>query len=234
MTLPKHILIIPDGNRRWAKKNGQYFFEGHRAGARAIERVLQVAIKLKIPYVTVFGLSLTNVTRRPKIEVTALFQLFEEFFRQLAKSRQIHEDRVRVNVIGRWRTFFPPSTKKQVELALKKTKKYKDRRLTLLVGYSGVDEMVGAVKKIVSRSLANPRLKMTPALIKRHLWTKDLPPVDLVIRTGGDPHWSVGCMMWDIAEAQFAFSDVFWPDFTPERFKRVLEHYGDTERRLGK
>ena len=83
-------------------------------------------------------------------------------------------------------------------------------------------------------SLKKPGFKITPEVVKSNLWTKDLPPVDLVIRTGGEPHWSVGCMMWDIAETQFAFSDTFWPDFTPEEFKAVLKRYSGTERRLGR
>src|SRR3989344_8170998 len=223
--LPRHILILPDGNRRWAKKKGKHFFEGHRAGAKAIEQIVRTAFGLKIPYLTVWGLSATNVTRRPAVEVKALFRLFREFFQKLASSEHLHANKVKVNVIGQWQTLFPASTRRQVELVLEKTKNYQSHYLTLLVGYSGIEEMIEAIGKVAKNSLKKPGFKITPEVVKSNLWTKDLPPVDLVIRTGGEPHWSVGCMMWDIAETQFAFSDTFWPDFTPEEFKAVLKRY---------
>jgi undecaprenyl diphosphate synthase len=102
------------------------------------------------------------------------------------------------------------------------------------MAYSGIDEMMEAIKSIANIKLKNPNLEITNDLIKANLWTRDLPAVDFVIRTGGEPHWSQGMMMWDVAEAQLYFTETLWPDFSSEEFRKALDHYGKTERRFGK
>ena len=120
-----------------------------------------------------------------------------------------------------------------------KTATYDALNLTFLLAYNGTEEMVSAVRE-VTRAYSNTPLpdgqtdSITEQTIKNHLYTKELPPVDLVIRTGGDPHLSTGFMMWDVAEAQLYFSDLFWPDFSPEAFEEAMAAYGQAERRHGK
>jgi len=101
------------------------------------------------------------------------------------------------------------------------------------MAYSGIDEMTSAVKQIANRKAQGKNLKIDEKLIKENLWTKDLPPVDLVIRTGGEPHWSMGMMMWDVANAQLYFTETLLPDFSVEEFKKAIEQYSKTERRMG-
>ncbi len=232
--LPKHTVIIPDGNRRWAKKRGFPPFMGHREGAKNTERLLKAALDLGLENFTLWGSSVDNVTKRSPSEVKVLMKIFEIYFKKLAKRKEIHDNEISVDVLGRWEEFFPEATKKAIKAAIDKTKKYKKRRLTFLMAYSGLDEMTQAISKISLLKAKDKKIKISGELIKKNLWTKDLPPVDLVIRTGGEPHWSSGMMMWDIANSQFYFTETLYPELSVAEFKKALENYGKTERRMGK
>ena len=234
MNLPKHVVIIPDGNRRWAKKRGLPSFIGHREGAKNTEKLLKAVLDLGIENLTLWGSSVDNVTKRSSAEIKFLMKIFEIYSKNLAKRKEIRENEIKVDVLGRWKEFFPPATKKAMQSLIDKTKKYKKRRLTFLMAYSGLDEMTQAINKISVLKAKNKKLKIDGNLIKKNLWTKDLPPVDLVIRTGGEPHWSSGMMMWDIADSQFYFTETLYPAFSVAEFKKALENYGSTERRMGK
>lgn len=183
---------------------------------------------------TIWGTSVDNVTKRSPAEIKFLMKIFEMYFRKLAKRKELRDAEIRVEVLGRWKEFFPESVKKAIQSAMDETKKYNKRRLTFLMAYSGLDEMTSAVKKVAEAKARDKNLKVDGNLIKKNLWTKNLPPVDLVIRTGGEPHWSSGMMMWDIANSQFYFTETFLPDFSVAEFKKALENYGATERRMGK
>lgn len=232
--LPKHTVIIPDGNRRWAKKRDFPSFMGHREGAKNTERLLKAALDLGLENLTLWGSSVDNVTKRSPAEVKVLMKIFEIYFKKLAKRKEIHENEISIDVLGRWGEFFPEATKKAIKAAIDKTKKYKKRRLTFLMAYSGLDEMTEAVRKISQAKAKDKKIKIDGELIKKNLWTKNLPPVDLVIRTGGEPHWSSGMMMWDIANSQFYFTETLYPELSVAEFKKALENYGKTERRMGK
>lgn len=229
---PRHIVIIPDGNRRWAKKNGKLSFFGHKKGADTAEKIFKKALELNIPYLTFWGCSINNVTKRPLLEVNFLFKIFEQYFKKVATDKTIHQTQVKINVLGRWKELFPEKTKNQIGKAIKATEKYDQFMLTFLLAYSGTEEMIEAVRKIVNAKNKPPLIN--GELIKNNLWTRDLPPVDLVIRTGGEPHWSAGLMMWDVAEARLYFTKTLWPDFSIEEFENALGIYSKTERRFGK
>jgi len=233
MNLPQHIVLIPDGNRRWAKKRGVPPFLGHREGAKTTEKILKAVLELKIPCFTFWGSSLDNITKRGPQEVNFLFNIFERYFKKLAKSKDIHKNFVKINVLGRWNKLFPERVKKPIRQAIEKTKNYRNYQLTFLLAYSGIDEMTDTINRIIKLKNRNRRLKIDENLIKKNLWTKDLPPVDLVIRTGGEPHWSSGMMMWDVANAQLYFTDTLLPNFSVEEFKKAIEQYSKTERRMG-
>ena len=233
MNLSSHIVIVPDGNRRWAENKGLPSFFGHREGAKTTEKILKTAMEMKIPHFTFWGCSLNNVIKRPKKEVDFLFGIFEKHFEKLAKNREVHKNGVKIDVIGRWRKIFPERVKKAIEKAIEKTKDYKNYRLTFLMAYSGVDEMTAAIQKITQLKIKDSKFEIDEKTVKENLWTKDLPPVDLVIRTGGEPHWSAGLMMWDVAEAQLYFTKTLWPDFSENEFKKTIEKYSETERRMG-
>lgn len=234
MNVPKHIAVIPDGNRRWARRRGLLAFLGHEEGAKRLEDILDMALELKIPYFTFWGASVDNMTGRPKKEVNFLFKVFEKYFDKLLQDKKIDENRVRVRILGRWQEFFPRELQDVCKKIIKKTKDYKNCNLTFLMAYSGIDEMLQSVSKIADLTLRRDSgRKIDAALIKQNLWTNELPAVDLVIRTGGEPHWSSGFMMWDTSDAQLYFTETFWPDFRKAEFKKAIEESMKRERRFG-
>ncbi len=233
MNLPQHIVLIPDGNRRWARKRGLPPFFGHRQGVKASEKIFKAALDMGIPCLTFWGTSLDNVTKRSPQEVNFLFKIFEVWFKKLTKTKEVHQNSVKINILGQWEKLFPEKTKKPMREAIEKTKNYKNHQLTFLMAYSGIDEMTAAIKKIAELRIKNSELRINEKLIKKNLWTKDLPAVDLVIRTGGEPHWSMGMMMWDVADAQLYFTETLLPDFSVEEFKKAIDRYSKTERRMG-
>ena len=237
MNFPKHIAIIPDGNRRWAKKKGLLSFLGHNKGAEVAEEIIKEAINLKIPYFTFWGCSVNNIVKRSKIEVSFLFKIFEKQFKKISEDKAIYENKIRINVFGRWKELFPKETSIVIENAIEKTKNHNNYQLNFLLAYSGKDEMTETIKNISDLKLKNKNLEINESLIKNNLWTKNSPPVDLVIRTGeGDnlAHWSDGFMMWDAANSQFYFTKTLWPDFNKKEFKKAIDKFSFTEKRLGK
>lgn len=233
--LPRHIAIIPDGNRRWAKKRGLTPWLGHRAGKKSFEKILETVRDMGIYCFTFWASSYDNLTKRPEREIKFLKEIYRLNFARLIKHKDIYEHQVKVNIFGRWPELLSPKQKKSFEAIIEKTKTHRQRLLNFLIAYNGTDEMQEAIKKIVKASRSDKDLKITSELIKANLWTRDLPPVDLVIRTGleGDPHWSAGFMMWDTADSQFYFTKTLWPDFSQEEFKKAIEDYCNRERRMG-
>jgi undecaprenyl diphosphate synthase len=232
MSLPQHIAFIPDGNRRWAKERGLPSFLGHREGAKNGEKVLLSALENNIPNVTFWGTSVDNVVKRDQEEVAFLFSLFGDYFKKLIKKELLYEREVRVRVLGSWEKYFSEDTKQAIYALQEATSKHTKANLTFLLAYSGVVEMAEAVQAIVMKGLSSTDI--TPEIIKQHLYTADLPPVDLVVRTGGEPHFSSGFMMWDVADAQLYFTEKLWPDFSSEEFQKALIEYARRERRKGK
>ena len=233
--IPKHVAIIPDGNRRWARKKGFKPWIGHREGVNHFEKVLNKALELKIPYLTFWGGSWDNLTKRAKIEVNFLFKVYTEQFKRIINDKRIHQNKVRVNVFGRWREILPKETQRAIEEAIEATKNYNKYFFTFLLAYNGTDEMMDCIQKIARLNNPNKTIKINQNLIKENLWTKDLPQVDLVIRTGcgGDPHLSAGFMMWDTAYSQLYFTDTLFPDFSSKEFEKIVKDYSKREKRLG-
>jgi len=233
--LPKHIAIIPDGNRRWAKKRKFAPWIGHRQGAKNFEKILETARDMGIYCLTFWAGSYDNLTKRSSAEVKFLKEVYRSHFSRLLKAEDIYTQKVKVNIFGLWRELLQECIKKPMEEVIEKTKTHNSRFLNFLIGYNGTSEMMEAIEKIVKKCKENQAFKITPQLVKENLWTKDLPPVDLVIRTGleGDPHWSNGFMMWDTADSQFYFTETLWPDFSEKEFIKSIESYSKRERRLG-
>lgn len=234
MSIPQHIAIIPDGNRRWAKQKGLLAFLGHKQGAQTAEDIMRYALDLDIPYFTFWGASIDNVTKRESTEVKALFDIFEDYFKKLTTDKEVHEKQVKINAFGAWREYFSEGCKAAIEGAIDATKNYNNFQANFLLAYSGFEEMQQAVEKIVVKKQQDSQLEITKDLIKENLFTRGMPPVDLVIRTGGDPHFSSGFMMWDIADAQLYFTETLWPAFSKEEFQKAIDEFGGIERRMGK
>jgi len=233
--IPSHVALIPDGNRRWAKKRGLHPWIGHQVGAKTFEKVLEKSLELKIPYITFWGGSWDNLTKRPKIEIKFLFKVYTDQFKRLTKDKRTHKNEVKIDVLGRWKEILPKETQEAIEKAREMTKNYNKYFLTFLIAYDGRDEMINAIQKIV-RSSKDKTIKINDEMIKENLWTKGLPPVDLVIRTGceNDPHLSSGFMMWDTSYSQLYFTKTFLPEFKPKEFEEIIKDFSKRERRLGR
>lgn len=232
INIPNHIAIIPDGNRRWARERNLEPWEGHEAGAQNTENLMREALKLGITHISIWGSSLENLQKRPLAEKRALLRIYEQYFTKLIDSSDIHDNEVKMNFIGRWQEQFPQSLKDVMKECIAATERYSKRTLNFFLAYSGDDEMLGAVRGIIKSGTKAD--DVTFDTIKKNLMTKDLPSVDYLIRTGGEPHLSVGFMMWDIANAQLYFSEKLYPDFGPAQFREAVEEYGRRQRRLGK
>lgn len=231
--IPCHVAIIPDGNRRWARRKGLTTNDGHKKGVDILRGIARHAADRGVRYLSLWGLSLDNLRQRSIREVAGLLSIFRSEFRALVDDPGIHERRIRVNVLGKWRQRFPLPVRRAIEGAIAATRHYDDHVLTILLAYNGTDDMLAAIRGVARDILDRPRLHVTSALLKRHLLTRDLPHVDLLIRTAGEPHLSAGFMMWDVSDAQLYFTDLYWPDFSPGEFDRALAEYARRGRRLG-
>ncbi len=228
--LPRHVVIIPDGNRRWAAERGLKPWEGHQAGAENTEAIIREARRIGIRELSFWGSSLENLAKRPLAESKALLDIYSKYFAKLLESEDIHKDEAKIRFIGRWEEQFPEALKQILYRCLDATKDYSRYFLNFFLAYSGDDEMLRAVKTL-SQSKGT---EITRESLKGALMTKDMPPVDLLIRTGGEPHLSAGFMMWDMADAQLYFSEKHYPDFGPEAFREAIREYMRRGRRLGK
>jgi len=232
--LPTHIAVIPDGNRRWARKHKLDAWLGHEKGTENLEKFADVIIKLNIPHLSFWGSSRDNLKKRPGREVKFLLNLFKKEFFKLSNSEKIHKNRIKINIFGSWREQFPDDIKKSLDHAVESTKNYSDYFFNFFIAYSGTDEIINAVKCVARKFKKNPSLLIDKNLFKNCLFTGSLPPVDLVIRTGGEPHLSDGFMMWEVANAQLYFSEKLWPDFNRQDFINAIEDYSKRERRFGR
>lgn len=229
-----HIAILPDGNRRWAKERNLPGFMGHKTGADTMEKIIKAAFGMGIDYLTVWGASVANITERTEEEVNFLFSVFERSFKSLGNSAEVKNARTRIRMIGEWSKFFPDSLRETCEKLMEDTRKNDGPSLSFMLAYSGTGEMLETAKKLAERKMSDPNFEITRESLKNSLMTAELPPVDLVIRTGGEPHWSDGFMMWDTANAQLYFTETLWPAFTPEEFGSAIDMFNRTERKMGK
>ncbi|HMN19032.1 MAG TPA: polyprenyl diphosphate synthase [Candidatus Moranbacteria bacterium] len=231
MNIPNHIAIIPDGNRRWARERGLEPWRGHEAGAENIEKLVRFALDKGVKCVSFWGSSLENLAKRPLAETRALLRIYEEYFTRLLENEDIHKNETKIHVIGRWREQFPAKLKAILEEGIAKTAKYAKRDLVFFLAYSGTDEMLEAVRNIVRSGVGTE--EVNAETVKENLWTRELPPVDLLVRTGGEPHLSAGFMMWDISDAQLYFSARYFPDFGTDELARAIDDYGERGKRKG-
>lgn len=226
----RHIAIIPDGNRRWAKGKGLEPWEGHEEGAKNTEALIREARRLGIREVSIWGSSMENMSKRPLREKQELLRIWQTYFTSLLSAPEIHADRCRVRIIGHWREQFPASLIELLSKLEDATADYDQYYLNFFLAYSGDDDMLHAVQALWSEDA----LPESVATIKSRLSTAELPPVDLLIRTGGEPHLSAGFLMLECANSQLAFPSVMYPDFGVAAFGQVLDEVAGRERRLGK
>lgn len=229
--LPKHVAIIMDGNGRWAKSRGEERTFGHKNAIQAVRNVINACNEVHIPYLTLYTFSSEN-WNRPKDEVNTLMNLLSETL--LLEAEEIFSKGLRMHVIGDLDSL-PEIVRAQLLNVVNLTKDNTGGNLVLAISYGSQKEIVNAVKSI-SKEVQEGNLNIDDInenIFENHLYTKDLPPVDLLIRTSGEIRIS-NFLLWQVAYAEFQFLDVLWPDFSKEIFFQCIVDYQTKERRYGK
>jgi tritrans,polycis-undecaprenyl-diphosphate synthase [geranylgeranyl-diphosphate specific] len=232
-TLPKHIAIIMDGNRRLAERLGVKPWEGHRLGADKVEDVLEWCLDVGIETITVYAFSTENFGR-PKLELENLFDIFEEYFKKVAEDKRIHKNRVQVKAIGKIEKF-PERVREAIKYAENKTKDYDNLQFNLAMAYGGRAEVLDALKKIAG-DVKNGKIELssiTESTISENLYTNGVPDPDLIIRTSGEERIS-GFLLWQSAYSELYFCESYWPGFRKIDFLRAIRTYQRRKRRFGR
>ena len=229
--LPKHLAIIMDGNGRWAKQQGLLRAFGHEKGTKSVRQTVENCAKLGIENLTLYAFSTEN-WNRPKLEVDTLMKLLVHSLKNELKTLQ--ENNIKLNSIGNI-DMLPKSIQKELNEVISLTKNNSKMTLTLALSYGSREEIINAVKKI-SDKVKNNIISIDTideSIINQHLYTHNLPDVDLLIRTSGE-HRISNFLLWQIAYAELFFTDVLWPDFTEEHLYEAIVSYQKRERRFGK
>ena len=229
--LPQHLAIIMDGNGRWAKKRGFLRTIGHESGTKSVRNIVECAAELGIPHLTLYAFSTENWSR-PKQEVDALMKLLVNSLKKELPTMQKNDiSLVTIGKVDR----LPNSVYKTLQSVVEQTKNNKRMTLTLALNYGSREEIVNCVKEIsvkVKNNLISPDA-IDGELINKHLYTKNLPDVDLLIRTSGELRIS-NFLLWQIAYSELYFTDTLWPDFTKDHLYKAILNYQNRERRFGK
>jgi tritrans,polycis-undecaprenyl-diphosphate synthase [geranylgeranyl-diphosphate specific] len=227
---PRHIGVILDGNRRWAKQNKFATSTGHHKGKENVINFMRWAREYNIREITFYSFSMQNFNR-PTEEVKYLMKLFEKAFTQYSKDPEVHKYRVGLNIIGR-SYMFPESVQKALNTALQATRDYRDYRVNFALGYGGREEIVDAVKEIVKKCIKKVLTveKIDVDEMSKHMYLNSEP--DLIIRTGGEQRTS-NFLPWHSTYSEWFFVPKSWPEFSKADFDSVLMEFGERERRFG-
>ena len=238
LPMPRHVGIILDGNRRYAKERGlTENQEVYGLGAQKLDDVLDWCDELRISAVTLWVCSTENLKRSPK-EVSGILAAIEEKLGALTDDPAIHRRRVRVRAAGKL-GLLPESTAEVIRQAEEATAGYDSMTLTIAVAYSGREEIVDAVRSLIRdkakecQQVGDLEEQVTPDTIAQYLYAPDLPDPDLIIRTSGEIRLS-GFLLWQSAFSEFYFSDVYWPEFRKIDFLRAIRAFQQRRRRFGK
>ncbi|KQB40602.1 MULTISPECIES: isoprenyl transferase [Flavobacterium] len=229
--LPKHLAIIMDGNGRWAKQQGFLRAFGHENGTKSVKKTIKTCAKLGIEYLTLYAFSTEN-WNRPKLEVDALMKILINSLKKELVTLQ--ENNIKLNAIGNLEKL-PKSAQKELLDVIDKTKNNTRLTLTLALSYGSREELVNAVR-IISDKVKNNIISIDTiddSIINEHLYTQNLPDVDLLIRTSGE-HRISNFLLWQIAYAELYFTNVLWPDFKDQDLYEAIISYQKRERRFGK
>jgi len=223
-TLPRHLGIIIDGNRRWAKERGLPTLEGHKRGFEAVKEIIKATKERGIKILTIFCFSTEN-WNRSKEEVGYLMNLMEKSLEDYFENFKNQD--IRIQIIGQ-KERFSPSIQEKIARVERDTEKNKTMTVNLAMSYGGRAELVEALKNIIKKGIKPDDI--TEQTIKDNLWTTD---VDLVIRTGGEQRLS-GFLLWQVAYSEFLFVPKYWPDFSEADLDAALADYASRQRRFGK
>ncbi|MCR5197111.1 MAG: isoprenyl transferase [Pseudobutyrivibrio sp.] len=230
MNVPEHIAIILDGNGRWAKAKGMPRTYGHTVGAKNVETICRAANEMGVKYVTMYAFSTENWSR-PADEVKALMKLLGEYIKTCMKTAK--KDNLKVRFIGDL-SKLDDKLRASIKELTEYSSQFTGLTLTIAINYGSRDEMTRAIKHLAS-DIKSDKLSVddiNEELFSGYLDTKDIPDPDLMIRTSGEQRLS-NYLLWQLAYAEFYFTPVPWPDFTPEELKKAIEEYDKRNRRFG-
>lgn len=222
--LPKHPVIIPDGNRRWARKKGLPVWRGHQKGMQRTKELLKELRDLGVQYCTWWGFSTENWDRENQ-EVKQLMLLFQKTLSDL--ERDAHKNKIQFKHFGR-KDRLPQAILKKMAKLEKETREYEDYHFGLALDYGGHDELIRAFKKVQDSGE-----KISESSISNALDTQGFPDPDLIIRTGGEQRIS-GIMPWQSVYAELYFEPALYPDFDTNKLQKALQNFAERERRFGK
>ena len=232
---PEHIAVILDGNRRWALEHSLNPWMGHRQGAEKVKELLDWCLEMGVKSVTLYAFSTENFRRSPK-EVEEIMRIAEEKLRKLLTDKRIHENNVKVKVIGR-KSLLPKSLRKLADEVEESTKNYNKHFLNIALAYGGRAEIVDAARKIAERVEKGEigSKQIDEKLFEKFLYTSHLPKQDpdLIIRTSGEERLS-GFLLWQSAYSELCFLDIYWPEFRKIDLLRAIRTFQKRKRRFGK
>ena len=218
-----HVAIIMDGNGRWGLKNKNSRNAGHRKGLDTVKKIIDTAIKKKIKYLTLYTFSTEN-WKRPKTEVKYLFNLLEKFL--INKLDEMHNKNIKINFIGNRN--FSKKLNKLISFTEKKTFNNKKIQINLALNYGSRNEIVLAIKKLLKN-----KVKINEKNLENHLFTKEIPDPDFIIRTGNTKRLS-NFLLWQLSYSEIFFEKKMWPDFNEFDFIKIINKYKKTKRNFGK
>lgn len=235
LIIPRHIGIIPDGNRRWAKSKGLKPWKGHYEGVKRIEEIIKACSELGVEKLSIYTLSTDNMLKRPKKELDELFKILERFLKRWEKGGfddVIKKYEIKIRFLGKYRSL-PKSLVSLMNKVMKKTARHKKRVLNFLIGYSGTYEILQVVKKI-AKHVSENRIKINminESKLKEYLLVPD--DVDLVIRTGGYSRLS-DFMPIQSRYAELYVTKKYWPEFTKKDLMKAIEWFNSVQRNFGR
>ena len=229
--IPNHVAIIMDGNGRWAKKIGKQRVFGHENGTKSVRDCISGSIEIGVRNITLYVFSMEN-WNRPKIEVNGLMKLLVNSLEKELSS--LMENEIKLCAIGNLNSL-KPKYRKKLDEVIHKTSSNKKLVLTLAISYGSRQELTNVIGTIANKVKNNiiSQENIDENIINEHLYTRNLPNVDLLIRTGGEFRIS-NFLLWQIAYSELYFSDILWPDFRKEDFFNAITSYQKRERRFGK
>lgn len=229
--VPKHIAIILDGNRRFSKRLMIKPWKGHEWGAKKVEKLFDWCKELGIKELTLYSFSVQNFNR-PKKEFDYLMNLFKKEFEKLKDDPRIHENKIRINVIGRiW--MFPKDVQDRMKLIMEKTKSYNEHIINFAMAYGGREEVIDATRKIAEQ-IKKGELdidQINEETFSKNLYMNDEP--EIIIRTGGDKRTS-NFLIWQSHYSEWFFLEKMWPEFEKEDLVKVIDEFSKRNRRFGK
>ena len=226
--VPRHIAIIQDGNRRWARSKDLSISEGHKAGAENAGRIVDHCQKLGVKHVTLYALSTENWRKRAKKEVEGIFELLIGIVKE--KKEEYREKGVKLAVLGNFQAF-PLKVRRAIEEMLKIVKRHERIKCNIALNYGGREEIVRAIQEMIKDGVKPS--EVNEKLVNDYLYTKDVPDPDLIIRTGGEFRLS-NFLLWQMSYAELYFTDTLWPDFGPKELDKAILEYNQRQRRFGK